>query len=698
MLVDHNGLRASARPREVARPRRWPTVQRLRGRRRDRRPRYRRDPPHGVRHGRPRVLVPRTRQGLRHQLPAGPDGLALSALNKSSFAAVASWREHAKTVLRFLVAAAADASMVFLTGDLGFMALEPLQRPSGIASSMPALPSRTWSSVAAGLAREGLDRGSTASHLSATPGPSSRSATMSPSSACRCACRQRWRLWLRRDGTDPPRPRGLRRPCSACRASRPSRRPSTTTSTLCGRAARPPTPPTFGWAAANSPRAMSCPRTRPGGDSSQGGGAVVIAVGPLAGGYMEARAAAADRGPPLGGCANCRRTRFRRIPRQIARSRALLVAEEHVAPGRGRRRAGAAPARAGDQGPRFATLGARATSRAVTAPSAFYRRQCGLDPESMLTAVAPSCRAARTSRRASPDPLAPRTDPGPRASGFIGANLLQSVCAVRNDVFGARPAARLAARGPARRPDRRSRPADSPDQEPGQRRRPQTIFDCVAYGAYSFEKDGELIYQTNFQFISTLSSARCGPRRSPPSCMPAARPSTEPMQPARAKTRSSPTAITPCPRSPRPSCATSESCKRLSLRQPAPLRGVRAPRGHLATDPDAAAQRGRRRPPPLVDPRTSRDFIHVDDVVEASFAPPLRWPEPLRRDLQHRHRPEDDHRASSPSMARVFGLDVEPKFEPWKAGLGSRRLVRRSRKAIAPLGWKPRSISTRAAC
>ena len=34
--------------------------------------------------------------------------------------------------------------------------------------------------------------------------------------------------------------------------------------------------------------------------------------------------------------------------------------------------------------------------------------------------------------------------------------------------------------------------------------RPRTIFDCVAYGAYSFETDSQLIYRTNFQFVTRL--------------------------------------------------------------------------------------------------------------------------------------------------------------------------------------------------
>ncbi len=34
--------------------------------------------------------------------------------------------------------------------------------------------------------------------------------------------------------------------------------------------------------------------------------------------------------------------------------------------------------------------------------------------------------------------------------------------------------------------------------------RPRTVFDCVAYGAYSFEVDSALIYRTNFDLITRL--------------------------------------------------------------------------------------------------------------------------------------------------------------------------------------------------
>ena len=33
---------------------------------------------------------------------------------------------------------------------------------------------------------------------------------------------------------------------------------------------------------------------------------------------------------------------------------------------------------------------------------------------------------------------------------------------------------------------------------------PQTVFHCAAYGAYSFEDDATLIYQTNFQSVVNL--------------------------------------------------------------------------------------------------------------------------------------------------------------------------------------------------
>ena len=92
------------------------------------------------------------------------------------------------------------------------------------------------------------------------------------------------------------------------------------------------------------------------------------------------------------------------------------------------------------------------------------------------------------------------------ASGFVGANLMLSLLSVRNDVHG------TASRLPAWRLD--TVPAenlhvvdlliDSNLDGLLQRVNPRTVFNCVAFGAYSFETDGELIYRTNFNFLTRL--------------------------------------------------------------------------------------------------------------------------------------------------------------------------------------------------
>jgi nucleoside-diphosphate-sugar epimerase/glycosyltransferase involved in cell wall biosynthesis len=92
------------------------------------------------------------------------------------------------------------------------------------------------------------------------------------------------------------------------------------------------------------------------------------------------------------------------------------------------------------------------------------------------------------------------------ASGFVGANLMRSLYAVRRDVYGTttrKPAWRLDGL-----PEDRVRAVDllvdSDFEALLELVRPRTIFHCVAYGAYSFETDSQLIYRTNFQFVTRL--------------------------------------------------------------------------------------------------------------------------------------------------------------------------------------------------
>ncbi|MEI6066001.1 MAG: NAD-dependent epimerase/dehydratase family protein [Methylococcaceae bacterium] len=97
------------------------------------------------------------------------------------------------------------------------------------------------------------------------------------------------------------------------------------------------------------------------------------------------------------------------------------------------------------------------------------------------------------------------------ASGFIGANLFKMLAAVRDDVYAVvyrEKNWRL-----AEVIDEHIIAVDLNDYAATKNLvnsvNPQTVFDCVAYGAYPFEEDATLIYQTNFQsvvnFVSLLT-------------------------------------------------------------------------------------------------------------------------------------------------------------------------------------------------
>ncbi len=91
-------------------------------------------------------------------------------------------------------------------------------------------------------------------------------------------------------------------------------------------------------------------------------------------------------------------------------------------------------------------------------------------------------------------------------SGFIGANLFLATLKHRNDVYA------TATRTPAWRlegvPAENVRIVDLLVDSNVERLlddlKPRTVFNCIAYGGYSFENDAQLIYQTNFNFVSRL--------------------------------------------------------------------------------------------------------------------------------------------------------------------------------------------------
>ena len=92
------------------------------------------------------------------------------------------------------------------------------------------------------------------------------------------------------------------------------------------------------------------------------------------------------------------------------------------------------------------------------------------------------------------------------ASGFIGSNLFRMILQVRKDVYGTAshfPAWRLQGL-PEENVVATDVMVESNLRTLLDRVKPLTVFGCVAYGAYSFERDASLIYRTNLNFTVGL--------------------------------------------------------------------------------------------------------------------------------------------------------------------------------------------------
>ena len=206
------------------------------------------------------------------------------------------------------------------------------------------------------------------------------------------------------------------------------------------------------------------------------------------------------------------------------------------------------------------------------------------------------------------------------ASGFVGANLFEKLYAVRDDVHAL-------VHG-----DKGWRLSDVPDEQTidvdlnddvltrylVDSLSPQTVFHCAAYGAYSYEDDATLIYQTNFQsvvnlvdrlasrpftaFVNAGSSSEYGTN-----C-------TAPLEDSLCEPNS-PYAVS--------KVAIANYLHYMGKQQGFPAVNLRlySVYGPLEDTsrllPTLLREALSGRLPPLVDPRTSRDFVFVDDVCEA---------------------------------------------------------------------------------
>ncbi len=278
------------------------------------------------------------------------------------------------------------------------------------------------------------------------------------------------------------------------------------------------------------------------------------------------------------------------------------------------------------------------------------------------------------------------------ASGFIGANLLRALLAARSDVYG------TATRTPAWRLDGLSADrikvvdllVDSNLDALLEQVRPQTVFNCIAYGGYSFETDSRLIYQTNFHFTTRLL-ARLEPRSI--ACYIHAGSSSEYGDNAGGPDEQAPLA-------PNSDYAVSKAAAANLLfyfgkRKKFPCANLRL---YSVYGPYEDASRliptvlrcgAEGRYPELVDPNVSRDFVYVDDVVESFLdaalnLPPSHYGESFNIGSGHKTTIGDVAAAAR----EFFGLAAEPSFTMPQRSWDVHDWFANPAKAREILGWR----------
>src|SRR5271170_2054903 len=251
------------------------------------------------------------------------------------------------------------------------------------------------------------------------------------------------------------------------------------------------------------------------------------------------------------------------------------------------------------------------------------------------------------------------------AGGFVGANLLRRLLKYRQDVFGvvrSLPAWRLDGI------DRRHiLEADLIDLAATRNLvgnvHPSTIFDCIAYGAYSFETDQELIYRTNFTalvqlielladtgfaaFIHAGSSSEYGTNSAGPS-------EEDSLQPNSHYSVSKVAASN--------YIAYVGKIRRLpvlNLR----LYSVYGPLEDLSRlIPNLVVKGLKGAFPPLVDPNTSRDFVYIDDVCDAFVQAAPLTPDIYGQAFNIGSGRATTIREVAKVAGDVFGIGAEPVF------------------------------------
>lgn len=252
------------------------------------------------------------------------------------------------------------------------------------------------------------------------------------------------------------------------------------------------------------------------------------------------------------------------------------------------------------------------------------------------------------------------------ASGFVGANLFKMIAAHRSDVYA------------IVQHEKNWRLAEVSDEQVIavdlndiaatknliNKLAPQTVFDCVAYGAYSFEKQAPLIYQTNFlsvmrladilaersisAFIHAGSSSEYGTQCSAPPedsyCDPNSHYSVSKV-------------------------AITNYLQFMGKHHQFPCATLRlyAVYGPLEDTsrliPNVLRHALAKKLPPFVDKHTSRDFIHVDDVCNAFIMAAAKMHPGLYGEVFNIGRGVKTTIENLANVAkRIFSIDAEPQF------------------------------------
>jgi polyisoprenyl-phosphate glycosyltransferase len=282
------------------------------------------------------------------------------------------------------------------------------------------------------------------------------------------------------------------------------------------------------------------------------------------------------------------------------------------------------------------------------------------------------------------------------ASGFVGANLFKKLYDVRDDVY----AIVHGDKGWRLRevPDEQTIEVDLNDyvltRHLVDSSSPQTVFHCAAYGAYSFEDDATLIYQTNFQsavnlvdrlasrpftaFISAGSSSEYGTNCTAP-------PEDSLCEP------NSPYAVS--------KVAVANYLHYMGKQQGFPAVNLRlySVYGPLEDTsrllPTLLREASAGNLPPLVDPRTSRDFVYVDDVCEAFVLAATRMHPGLHGESINIGTGVKTTIGDLAELTReAFHLEAEPQFDTMEGRVWDLPdWYSDPSKALQEIGWSART-------